>query len=133
MRPDNADAFIDNLERLGFRFIVDGQADEIALVEQFNGIVVPCDWLEYRRLVIFKGDIRVFTCNISGKPPGDFFFPDGWEYEASLSKRTMTLDAESEKNRMIFLRHEDGVDFYLDVLTGQEHWIERSARRDTNA
>ena len=133
MYPDDAYAFIENLEHLGFRYIVDEQFDEIAMVDQIDGIVLPCDWLEYLKLVLFKGDIRVRICKSKGKPPGDVVFPPGWNYETSLSKHTFTLDRESEEARMVFLRHEDGIDYYLDVLTGQEHWIERTIRQNFNA
>ncbi|MBU2578290.1 hypothetical protein KKA69_05710 [Patescibacteria group bacterium] len=133
MAPADMNAFTGNLERIGFKYIEDEEFDEIAVVDQFDGIFLPCDWLEYLKLVIFEGDIRVAICKRKGNSVGDVAFPLGWNYETSLSKRTLILDSESIEHRFIFLRRKGGVDFYLDALTGEEMFIDRSARRNTNA
>ena len=125
--------FIGSLERLGFRHIDDDEFDEIAIVDQFDGIIRPCDWLEYMNLVIFEGDIRVAICRIKGSIIDRIGFPRGWNYETSLSKRTMVLDPMEFDGRMIFLRREDGADFYRDVVTGKEVFIRRTVTRNANA
>jgi hypothetical protein len=132
MDPDDVVAFIANLEHLGFQCITDDKCDEVAVADQVNGIVIPCDWLEHLYLVLFEGDVRVFICKIADKPLGEIVFPAGWNYEASLSKRFITVKSEDVDKRMKFLRHEDGVDFYLDTLTGQEVFIEQTIRRTAN-
>jgi hypothetical protein len=43
------------------------------------------------------------------------------------------MDSESMEKRMIFLRRKDGVEVHLDVLTGKEWFIGRTARRNCNA
>jgi hypothetical protein len=133
MSPDDVNAFIENLECLGFRCVIDEEYDEIAVVDQFDGIILPCEWLECLDVKIFEGDQKLMVCQIKDSAFSGVALPYGWDYETSLSKRIMTMTSESEKKRMIFLRHEDGVDFHLDALTGQEYWIERSANRHTNA
>jgi len=133
MTPADTCAFIGDLERLGFNYIEDEAFDEIAVVDQFDGMVMPCDWLECLNLVIFEGDIRVSVCNSKGKALGDVVFPYGWNYETSLSKRTLSMDSESLEKRLIFLRRKDGADFYLDAFTGEEVFIERAASRNANA
>ncbi|MBU2055811.1 MAG: hypothetical protein KKC25_12740 [Proteobacteria bacterium] len=133
MDPVDMRSFIENLEGLGFNYLEDEEFDEIAVVDQFDGIYLPCSWLEYLKLVIFEGDIRVAICKRKGASLGDVAFPRGWNYETSLSKRTLPLDSESIEHRFIFLRRKGGVDFYLDALTGEEMFIDRSARRNTNA
>jgi len=47
MTTEDAKKFVDNLEDLGFTLFTDGHFDEIALVDQFEGFALPCDWLEF--------------------------------------------------------------------------------------
>lgn len=125
--------FIGSLERFGFRFVVDDEYDEVVLVDQFRGIDMPCDWLEYGRLVIFEGDLRIAICLIKGRPVDSVAFPAGWVYENSLSKLTIVLDGPESHTRLTYLRRENGFDCYLDALTGKEIFIERTMRRNANA
>ena len=126
--------FIGSLERLGFKYIDDyGEFDEIAVVDQHDGIVRPCDWLEYLNLVIFKGDLRISICKIKGGAIGSIAFPAGWNYENSLSKKTIALDSAEFDGRMTFLRREGNVYFYLDKVTGMETLVTRTISRNCNA
>jgi hypothetical protein len=125
--------FIGSLERFGFRFVVDDEYDEVVLVDQFRSIDKPCDWLEYGKLVIFKGDLRIAICLIKGSAIDSVGFPAGWVYENSLSKLTIVIDSGFHGDRLTFLRHENGFDYYLDALTEKEVFIERSIRRNANA
>jgi hypothetical protein len=131
----NSDAydFIGSLERLGFRCVVDDEFDEVAVVDQLRGIEFPCDWLVYSKLVIFKGDLRISICMTQGSTLDRVVFPAGWNYETSLSKKTIVIESESGDSRMTFLRRENGFDFYWDKLTGQEVFRERTVRRNANA
>jgi hypothetical protein len=133
MSPHDALDFIRSLERLGFRYVSDGEFDEIAVVYQFGGIPLPCDWLECLNVVIFKGDVRVFVCKMTGDEIKSFAHPKGWTYENSLSKQCLAISLENFEHRMVFLRHENGRDFYLDTLTDREMSIARTIRRNANA
>jgi len=125
--------FIGSLERLGLKYIDDDEFDEIAVVDQYDGIVRPCDWLEYLNLVIFEGDLRISICKIKGSTIDSIAFPQGWSYQNSLSKKTMALNPAEIESRMTFLRREGSVDFYRDVLTGEEVFIARTVSRNCNA
>jgi hypothetical protein len=133
MSPVDMRAFIEDLVGLGFNYIEDEGFDEIAVVDQFDGIFLPCNWLEYLKLVIFEGDIRVMICKRIGAAIGNIVFPDGWDYQTSLSKRTLSLESERCEKRLIFLRRKGSRCFYLDALTGKEVFIDRPVRRDANA
>jgi len=61
------------------------------------------------------------------------FFACGLDYETSLSKRTSVFNPNDIDNNMNFLRHEDGVDFYLDAITGEESWVRRTIKRNLNS
>jgi hypothetical protein len=133
MTGHDAFDFIGSLERLGLKYIDDDEFDEIAVVDQYDGIVRPCDWLEYMNLVIFEGDIRVSICRIKGSAIDCVAFPRGWVYENSLSKKNITLDSADFEGRMTFLRREGGVEFYLDKVTGIETFVKRTIIRNANA
>jgi len=133
MHGADAHDFIGSLERCGFRCVVDDEYDEVVLVDQFRGIDIPCEWLEYGRLVIFEGDLRIAICMINGNTVDSVAFPAGWVYEHSLSKQAMVIDSGIDSNRLTFLRHENGCDCYLDTLTGKEMFIERTIKRNANA
>jgi len=132
MSPDDVDAYIDNLELLGFTCVNDGEYDEIAVVVQFRGFILPCEWLECLDVKIFEGDQKLMVCQIKDSAFSGVFCPRGWDYETSFSKRVVMVESEGTEKRMKFLRHEDGVDFYLDTLTGQEVFIEQTIRRTAN-
>jgi len=126
--------FIGSLERLGFKHMDDyDDFAEIAVVDQHDGIVRPCDWLEFLNLVIFDGDLRISICRIKGSAIDSIAFPAGWNYENSLSKKTIALNSAEFDGRMTFLRREGNVYFYLDKVTGMETFVTRTISRNCNA
>jgi len=132
MTPEDTYAFTENLERVGFRCVTDDQFDEIAVADHVGGFALPVEWLQLLDVKIFEGNQKFMVCKIKGSTLGDIVFPVGWNYETSLSKHSLSMDSESLYNRLVFLRHDKGVDFYLDVLTNEEMFIERTSR-NTNA
>jgi hypothetical protein len=133
MTSEDAKEFVNNLEDLGFTLFTDGHFDEIALVDQFEGFALPCEWLDFTNSAGGKGIRRISACKIKGAPADTVSIPAGWDYETSLSKRTSVFNPNDIDNNMIFLRHEDGVDFYLDAITGEERWVRRTAKRNFNS
>ena len=133
MTGRNAFDFVGSLEHDGFRYVVNNEYDEIAVVDQFLGITLPCEWLEFLNIVIFKGDLRVKACNIMGNPLGKLALPAGWVYENSLSKLSIVTDKVNFALRMTFLRKENGFDVFLDKLTEKEVYMKQTIRRNANA
>lgn len=128
MTPKDTYAFTENLELFGFRCVTDEQFDEIAVADHIGGFALPVEWLQLLDLKIFEGNQKFMVCKIKGSAIGDVAFPVGWNYETSLSKHSLSGDTESMESRLIFLRHEKGGDFYLDILTNEEMFIERTSR-----
>lgn len=65
----------------------------------------------------------------SGWSPGDemtLSTPEGWCYENSLSANFNYVANEEMKEKLKFLRHNDGLDVYLDLSTGKEVYIGRT-------
>jgi hypothetical protein len=51
--------------------------------------------------------------------------PDGWTYEDSLSADIQFVANEEIDEKLNFLRHEDGMDVYRNLSTGQEVFVGR--------
>jgi hypothetical protein len=130
MAESEANDFIESLKRDGFRCEVNGEGNEIALVEQFRGVCPPCDWLEFLQLRMY-GYQEVSACNLKGGPFDGLSIPKG---DTSFSKNKPIVTNETEfRARMTFLRHEGNCDVYFDKLTGKELYIGRTSRRTINS
>lgn len=136
MSPDDVGAFIEITERGGLTFMDDGQAVDLAVVDQVRGPTTPVTWLEFAHLSINKKGNKVAACwlfegprrgagiHMSGKTM-TLATPDGWTYEDSLSANFKFVPNEEMQGKMKFLRHEKNADVYLDLSTGKEVYVGR--------
>jgi len=62
---------------------------------------------------------------LKGMTIGQVFCPTGWSYEKSLSRQYLVVPAEHLQKSLKFLRHQDGLDVYFNLLTGTEVYIGR--------
>ena len=46
MSTADADEYVENLAKLGFRYIENGRFEEIAVIDEYRGMFLPCDWLD---------------------------------------------------------------------------------------
>jgi hypothetical protein len=46
MTPSDAEVYVLSLEKVGLRFVEDGQARDIVVVDQIHGPTTACDWIE---------------------------------------------------------------------------------------
>jgi hypothetical protein len=60
MSPSDTRIYIETLEGLGLRFLVGGEAVDIAVVDQLGGPTVKCRWLEFGRLT-YGGEGRTIA------------------------------------------------------------------------
>ena len=56
----------------------------------------------------------------------DVVTPPGWEYDKSLSSSYGFVPNEHIEKGLKFLRHENGLDVYLNPLTGEEVFVGRT-------
>jgi|ADurb_Gel_03_Slu_FD_contig_21_1790577_length_603_multi_3_in_0_out_0_2 hypothetical protein len=56
--------------------------------------------------------------------------PTGWDYDHSLSAAPNFVADGDMRDRMRFLRHENGKDVYLEVSTGKELFVARPRAED---
>jgi hypothetical protein len=123
MALEDARAYISVLEAAGLTCIRDGQAADIVLVHQQAGLSWPAPWLEVGHLTI-QGR-PVLAGWLAGKPPDCLAVPPGWRYEGSATERPCSAGEGDDGDCRKFLRHERGVDIYLDLLTGKEVYVGR--------
>jgi hypothetical protein len=127
---DGSDAilYVENLQSKGLRFTDD--ADEtfvdFAIVDQMEGMKLNCEWLDVHQATFFETGIEIKKCSLKGSAITAVYLPDGWEYAGSLSQKCSYTPPNQEDNNMKFLRHEDGVDVYLDLTTGEECYMGRT-------
>ena len=126
MTPEDVKNFVDALERAGLVYRNGGKAKHLVVVDQLRGPVVPCDWIEFG---IVGNEERVAACRLVGSSQTVLMRPEGWSFQGSLSQTYGFMPNEAEGKSLRFLRHEDGIDVYLNVLTGREVFVGRSADR----
>ena len=126
MSPQDVESFIKKLQSNGLEFLCDGEAIDIAVADQIHGITSRCNWLEFGHVSIDEGGPRVAACRLAGSLMMEVVTPPGWEYEGSLNSTYGFVPGEHAEKSLTFLRHENGIDVYLNMLTGKEVYIGRT-------
>jgi hypothetical protein len=137
MLPTDVKAFIDRLTEHGLRFVQDGLAIDIAVVDQIRGPTMPVEWLEYAQIPFADTGSKVAACWLFEGPrmaagihfPGrslELATPAGWRYDESLSANFSFVPTDQVQSRLRFLRLEDGVEVFLDTATGKEVYVGRT-------
>lgn len=136
MTSPDVEAFLSRLENGGLTFLRDGQAVDIAVVDQIRGLTMPTDWLEFAHLPLSEGGKKVAACWLfegprvgygTHMPAGGMTLatPDGWIYGDSLTANSKFVDDIETQENLKFLRYEEGEDVYLDLSTGKEVYVGR--------
>jgi hypothetical protein len=128
MTPSDVESYVRDLEDYGLQFQVDGKARDIAVAEQLRGLTTPCDWLEFGHVDLEDGSKRCSACRLSGSISTVLITPEGWQFEGSLSQTFGFVPSEHTDRSLKFLRHENGVDVYLNELTGKEVFVGRTSK-----
>ncbi|WP_225071372.1 hypothetical protein [Desulfuromonas sp. CSMB_57] len=138
MASNEAEAYIRTLVQGGLTFMHEEQAIDIAVIDQIRGPLVPVKWLDFARVPLATPEQKVTACWLHHAPKGTvaprpappmtLATPAGWQYEESLSANVRFVSADDLDENFKFLRHEPGVDVYLDVTTGQEVYVGRKRR-----
>ncbi len=123
MSPDDAKSFVGALEGLGLKYRVGETAADLVVVDQLRGPCVSCEWLDFGHI---GGKGRVAACRLAGSSQTVLMRPEGWRYEGSLSQTYGFVPTGVEENSLKFLRSENGLDVYLNLLTGAEVFLGRT-------
>lgn len=116
MARRDADLFVARLAVHNITPYRAGHAEDVALVGQQEGAIVPCEWIQL-------GECGGARCAwLAGFPIGDLYTPQGWTSKTSLG----AMSAPEIKERLELARRVGGVDVYRDKLTGQEYFVGRT-------
>jgi len=130
MSPVDVETYIKSLEKIGFIYLNEGKAVDIVVVDQQRGLAAPCDWA-YFGTGNLDGDSskRVAGCQATAGTDDPLITPEGWRYEGSLSQTFAFAPAEHMDKSLKFIRHEDGIDVYYNLLTGKEVYLGRTSEK----
>jgi hypothetical protein len=128
MAPDDPKRFVGRLERQGLRYLMDGSAADIVVIDQLGGPTAPCEWIEFGRVDL--GGNRIAAARLLGSRLNEVVTPLSWKFGCSLSETFGFVPTGVEDRSLKFLRHEDGTDVYLNLLNGREVYVGRTSSRD---
>lgn len=126
MTPQDVEAFIKKLQRIGLEFLRDGEAIDIAVADQMSGITSKCTWLEFGHVNMDGSGPRIAACRLVGSRINQVVTPPDWKYEDSLSSSLGFVPSKRAAKGMKYLRHENGLDVYINPITGQEMYVGRT-------
>jgi len=126
MTPDDVESFIKKLEKYGLIFLRDDQSVDIAVVDQLRGPSKKCEWLEFGNVNMSKYGQKVAACRLVGSEVMQVVTPQDWVYEKSLSSSYGFVPTEHKEKGLKYLRHENGLDVYLNPVTGEEVFVGRT-------
>ena len=126
MAPQDVESFIKQLQRVGLVFLCDGEAIDIAVADQMHGITSNCKWLEFGHVDMDGCATRIAACRLVGSCVNQVITPPNWRYEDSLSSTFGFVPNEHAEKGIKYLRHENGLDVYLNPITGQEMYVGRT-------
>ena len=130
MSPVDVESYVKLLESHGIQYKANGPAIDLVVADQQRGFAETCDWASFGRGSIDGNpDHVVAGCVAVNSSEGTLVTPDGWEYEGSLSQTFTFTPAESIDKSLKFLRHEDGLDVYLNELNGKEVYMGRTGEK----
>ena len=125
MSPSDCKTAVESFEQYGLIFLKDGQSQDLVVADQLRGFTVGCDWADFGRIEIKSGQI-VSAVELKGTTTRRVFCPEDWKYEGSLSQQFGFVPAGVEGKSLRFLRHERGLDVYLNTVTGKEVYVGRT-------
>jgi hypothetical protein len=126
MTPDDVESFIKKLEKYGLIFLSDEQSVDIAVVDQLRGPSTKCKWLEFGHVNMRKGGQKVAACRLAGSELMQVVTPPNWIYEKSLSSSYGFVPTEHKEKGLKYIKHENGLDVYLNPVTGEEVFVGRT-------
>ena len=127
MSPSDVEAFIKKLERNGLDFLRGSDAVDIAVADQLRGLSSPASWLEFGHISLGGDPSRtIAACRFTNGAVTKVVMPPDWSFEGSLSQTYGFVPSEHTDKSLRYLRHENGLDVYLNLVTKKEVYIGRT-------
>ena len=125
MSPADVEGYVRSLERVGLTTSTAGRRSTV-VVDQMGGPASPSGWLEFGHVDLTGAGAKVAACRLVGSRVASIMLLEGWGYEGSLSQTYGFIPAGELDKSLEFLRHENGMDVFLNRLTGKEVYIGRT-------
>ena len=119
MTPDDVKTFIGRLGKRGLLWLVNGEAEDIVVVDQLRGPTTTCRWITGGKHP--HGYSAVW---LAGTKPGNLAIPADWTPEVSRSMKFFATDQIEDK--AIKLADAGGLEVWLDFDTGTERYVGRT-------
>lgn len=130
MQVSDVESYVSELAGYGIKYLLDGNAQDLVVVDQQRGPMAPCGWIEFGHVFLGPGEHRrVAACRFAGDTGNVLVQPELWKFEGSMSQTFGFVPTGEEGRSLRFLRHENGADVYLDILTGTEMYVGRTGQR----
>ena len=128
MSPYDVESYIQHLEKNGLIYISNNEADDIVVIDQQKGPLIPCNWVDCDKFYLNdQQDMVVTRCrHITVKEDAGIFAPPGWKYDGSLSQTFGYVPSESLDKSLKYKGSDKGIDVYHNALTNQEAYIGRT-------
>jgi hypothetical protein len=124
MSPPDVEAFVCTLSNHDIRYAIEGKARDLVVVDQMGGAMIACDWMEFGHVNLDgNSNRRVAACRRVGSDSRQVVMPEGWSFETSLSASYGFVPIDHIDRSLRLLRHENGVDVYVNDLTGKEVFV----------
>ena len=129
MAPWDTKAFVESLEDLGLIYLKGGMAQDMLVVDQLQGPAAPCEKIECGYLFLEDDpERRVLTAPLKGSQQELVYTPDEWTFETSLTRSFGYVPKKHLDKTLTFLRHDNGLDVYLNAVTGTEVFVGRTGQ-----
>lgn len=127
MTPDDVESFISKLQKAGLQFLEDEEAINIVVADQMRDLTSKCSWAEFGSIDLHgKQNQKISTCRLDGSCLNQILTPPEWRFDGSLSQTFGFVPTEHIQKCMKYLRHENGMDIYLNSITGEEMYVART-------
>lgn len=123
MTPADVESFIKKIETYGLVFLRNDEAFDIVVVVQMRGPTKNCNWIEFGHVNMSSEGQRVAACRLVGSELMQVVIPPDWDFEKSLSSSYGFVPTEHADKGLKFIRHENGLDVYLNPVTGKEVYV----------
>ena len=132
MTPQDVESFVLLLKRSGLTYLEDGQAIDLVVADQLHGLASSCSWAEFGHVNMGNDPKkRVAACRLAGSANMQVVTPPEWTFENSLTRSFGFAPTEHVDKSLTYLRHENGLDVYLNSVTGEEVFIGRTGQDAT--
>jgi hypothetical protein len=127
MNYDDVMQFVAFLEHAGLIHLRDSKAEDIVVVDQQQGPMESCDWIEFASVPTDGNQKMVKACRLKGGQVLQLRTPDYWKWEGSMSSAFLYRrvgDGSSQATEI-----SDGIDEIKTPLSPKPWYIGRPFRK----